>query len=107
MNSTYLPDYGNDHFYKFDMVPLNVSALTTGTNTNTFNSESSHHGIEIMWPGPAIVVRYGSAPSGSAPSITQHPSDQTVAEGETATFSVGASGTSPLSYQWRKNGSNI
>jgi hypothetical protein len=107
VNSTYLPNYGNDHFYKFDMVSLNVSALTTGTNTITFNSESSHHGIEIMWPGPAIVVRYGSAPSGSAPVITQQPANQTVAVDQTATFTVGASGTSPLSYQWRKNGSNI
>ena len=41
-----------------------------------------------------------------APSITSQPASQTVNEGQTATFSVTATGTSP-SYQWKKNGSNI
>ncbi len=42
------------------------------------------------------------------PVITQHPVDQTVYIGETATFSITVSGgTLPLSYQWRKDGSNI
>src|SRR5882724_3700186 len=42
-----------------------------------------------------------------APSITTQPKNQTVIAGQTATFSVVASGTAPLSYQWRQNGSNI
>lgn len=37
------------------------------------------------------------------PSITVQPSNQVVNEGETATFSVVASGTAPLSYQWQYN----
>jgi hypothetical protein len=43
----------------------------------------------------------------SGPSIVTQPSDQTVTLGQTATFSVSASGTAPLTYQWRKNGGNI
>jgi len=42
-----------------------------------------------------------------APSITAQPANATVAAGQTATFSVTASGTAPLSYQWRKGGTNI
>ena len=42
-----------------------------------------------------------------APSITTQPVSQTVTAGQTATFSVAASGTAPLSYQWRKNGTAI
>jgi len=42
-----------------------------------------------------------------APSITTQPSNQTVFAGQKATFSVSANGTSPLSYQWRKNGTTI
>jgi hypothetical protein len=42
-----------------------------------------------------------------APSITTQPSNQTIFAGQTAKFSVIASGTSPLSYQWRKNGAAI
>jgi hypothetical protein len=42
-----------------------------------------------------------------APAITTQPTDQSVAQGQTATFTVAASGTGPLSYQWRRNGLNI
>src|SRR6185503_17347318 len=42
-----------------------------------------------------------------APTITSHPSNQSVSPGQTATFSVGASGTAPLSYQWQKNGVDV
>src|SRR5205085_11341511 len=44
---------------------------------------------------------------GSAPYITTQPADQTVTVGQTATFSVVATGTAPLSYQWQKNGTAI
>jgi Ig-like domain-containing protein/immunoglobulin I-set domain protein len=42
-----------------------------------------------------------------APSITTQPANQTVNVGQTATFSVVATGTAPLTYQWQKNNSNI
>ncbi len=42
-----------------------------------------------------------------APAISSQPASQTVAAGQTATFSVTASGTAPLAYQWQKNGSVI
>jgi hypothetical protein len=41
------------------------------------------------------------------PSITSHPQSQTKIVGQSVTFSVTASGSPPLSYQWRKNGQNI
>jgi hypothetical protein len=40
--------------------------------------------------------------SAAAPSITTQPSNQTVTVGATATFSVVATGTTPLTYQWQK-----
>ena len=56
----------------------------------------------------------GNTPSGAAsltvqspPSITAQPASVTVTAGQTASFSVTAAGTSPLSYQWQKNGANI
>ena len=42
-----------------------------------------------------------------APSITIEPVSQTVTTGQTATFTVVAAGTAPLSYQWRKSGTAI
>jgi O-glycosyl hydrolase len=46
-------------------------------------------------------------PATGAPTITAQPVNQTVTAGQTPTFTVAASGTGPLSYQWLKNGANI
>lgn len=44
---------------------------------------------------------------GTAPVIGTQPAAQTVTEGAVATFSVAASGTAPLTYQWRFNGTPV
>jgi hypothetical protein len=45
----------------------------------------------------------GSGGSGAvAPAITAQPTDQRVVVGSMATFTVTATGTAPLSYQWQK-----
>jgi len=54
-----------------------------------------------------------SGPMGSrivnsvTPSITSQPANQAVTEGQTASFTVVATGTAPLTYQWRRNGTAI
>jgi glucose/arabinose dehydrogenase len=48
-------------------------------------------------------VTYGAAP----PGITAQPASRTAAPGTSVTFSVRASGTPPLRYQWQRNGSNL
>jgi DNA-binding beta-propeller fold protein YncE len=47
------------------------------------------------------------APPAVPPAITQQPTNQTVVVGATATFSVTATGTLPLSYQWYFNETNL
>ena len=42
-----------------------------------------------------------------APAIAAQPADVTVCEGTAASLTVSASGTAPLTYQWRKDGSDI
>jgi alpha-tubulin suppressor-like RCC1 family protein len=43
----------------------------------------------------------------SAPSITVQPSSQSILSGSSAVFSVVATGTAPLAYQWKKNAVDI
>ena len=43
----------------------------------------------------------------TAPSITSQPANQSVTVGDAATFTVTATGTAPLSYQWSKNNTPI
>ena len=42
-----------------------------------------------------------------APAITLQPLAQSVTVGQAATFSVAATGTAPMTYQWNRNGSPI
>ncbi len=44
---------------------------------------------------------------GTAPSITGHPANQTVLQGQPAMFTVSAAGSTPLSFQWQRNQVNI
>ncbi len=53
------------------------------------------------------IVTLTVASSGSAPTITTQPASQSVVLGNSATFSVVASGTGNLSYQWYKDGAAI
>lgn len=67
------------------------------------------------WSGSAyLTVDYGNfnqreniGLSVTAPTIITQPSSKTVSPGATVSFSVIASGTAPLTYQWRNNGANI
>ena len=61
----------------------------------------------------AVTVSNGFTPPASAsatltvsvpPAITQQPKSQNVLVGATATFTVGYTGTAPLTFQWRRNG---
>jgi hypothetical protein len=54
----------------------------------------------VIWAREVV-----SAPT--APSITTQPASQTVTVGQSVTFSVVATGTAPLTYQWRENGAPI
>jgi hypothetical protein len=49
----------------------------------------------------------GSFGPPAAPVIKTEPANQSVNVGQTATFSVLAIGSTPLSYQWQKGGTNI
>ena len=49
--------------------------------------------------GAVFKIQYSPVPA----SITTHPTDQTVMQGQQVTFQVTAGGSTPLTYQWQKN----
>jgi Immunoglobulin domain len=61
----------------------------------------------LLFTLPGCNSSYTSGTQTVAPSITMQPANQTVTAGQTATFSVAASGTAPLTYQWQKNNANV
>ena len=61
----------------------------------------------VNFTGRSLNLRVRLVRNSAAPSIDTQPTAQTVTAGQTATFSVTATGIAPLTYQWRKNGTNI
>jgi hypothetical protein len=91
-----------------------VTQLTEGSGTYAFTpADGSHFYYAVitqangdrLWSAPVWVNQ--SAGSATAPTITSQPVSVTVTAGQTASFSVTASGTAPLAYQWQKNGAAI
>jgi len=50
-----------NHDLVFTNVEVNVNHLKAGENTLTLLSDTEHHGIEVLLPGPCLVLRYGKS----------------------------------------------
>lgn len=73
-----------------------------GTATFTFAAYNGAKNSSLA-TGTVLV----GAPPVNPPVITTQPASQTVTEGTDVTFSVVATGTEPLSYQWAKEGADL
>ena len=78
-------------------------ATVSGDNGATFTVKVSNSAGSQMSNAATLTVTGTPV----APTITAQPQNETVTVGSTATFSVVASGTAPLSYQWSRNGAAI
>jgi hypothetical protein len=99
--------------YQWKKNGTNISGATAATYTTpptTASDNGSQFSVLVtdadgsLTSVPATLTVTASS---VAPSITAQPTNQTVTAGQTATFNVTATGTSPLSYQWQKNGAAI
>jgi hypothetical protein len=99
--------------YQWQKNSVAISGATS-SNYTTAVTTSSDNGAQFTVvisntagnvTSSAAILTVNAAPV--APSITTQPASQTVTSGQTASFSVAATGTAPLSYQWNKNGTAI
>lgn len=107
----FFADYCNGWIRRFDPSSKVVAPFATGITTPiglAVSPDGSLYylsaGLDRQSNGAVYKVQYRT---NQAPSITQQPANSTVQVGEAATFSVSASGSQPLSYQWQRNGVNI
>jgi glucose/arabinose dehydrogenase len=84
------------------------------TSTNFASGISSLVDIQVHSDGSLYYLARGGGEvfrvqftGNTAPSISSQPASTTVSAGQSASFSVTASGTAPLQYQWQRNGVNI
>jgi hypothetical protein len=108
----FFSDHCNGWIKTYDPTTHVVSSFATGIEAPThlqFGPDGALYYISRDKTGQGLssrVVRieYTGDPS---PTIDQQPSDVSVGEGETATFSVTANGAGPLSYEWLRDGTPI
>jgi hypothetical protein len=81
------PDFGSDVFTDATNVTVYYLPEAAGW-TNTFAGRPT-----ALWTFP--------------PAVTNQPQSLAITAGDPAGFSVTATGTDPLSYQWRKNGGEL
>jgi ASPM-SPD-2-Hydin domain-containing protein/glycosyl hydrolase family 123/immunoglobulin I-set domain protein len=106
-------DYGTTASYGFS-TPVDAAMVTThqvalsglSADTTYYYQVNSTDSQNNRGKSGGHSFKTGGG-TGTSPGITTQPVNQTVTAGQTATFTVAATGTAPLSYRWQKNGANI
>jgi hypothetical protein len=81
-------------------------AAATGDNAARFTVVVSNS-TGSATSNAAILTVTSAQQGNTAPQIITQPASQTVTAGQSATFTVVATGSPTLTYQWQKNGANI
>lgn len=87
------------HIFGAQTATLQIKNITPDHATNAINCF-----VTNTLDGCTNVSHYAALTIRAAVSITSHPVDLTIQQGEHALFTVKASGGAPLSYRWRKDG---
>jgi glucose/arabinose dehydrogenase len=117
---TFPPEYAGDFFFG-DFINGWIRRFDVATNqVRPFATRLTRGGLvdlDITPQGDLLyLARDSSDPSDGAvhrirytqaPGVTVQPADRLVAVGSAVTFTVGASGAGPLTYQWQRDGSDI
>ena len=97
--------------YQWSFKGTNIAGATNTilTLTNVQLNQAGNYTVQVANTGGSVLssnaVLTVNLPV--PPTITTQPTNQTVFAGNTASFNVAATSTSPLFYQWNLNGTNI
>ncbi len=80
----------------------NVLTITASTTNN-----SGLYSLAVTNPNGSALSVAVVVSVGQAPGVVTPPASATVLAGSNAVFSVTTSGSAPLAYQWRENGTNL
>jgi hypothetical protein len=98
--------------------PLRCSPSSNSSRSTSATKRNSRGSVKLSSKAPLALIAMaallivtgcggGWSIGGQPPVITGQPANQTVNVGQTTTFTVTATGTGPLTYQWSVNGTAI
>ena len=96
--------------YQWKKNDSNISGATSSSYTTPPTTLQDQGAIYTVTASNSLRSAYSSGAKLTVapdPAISTQPRSQSVVAGQTATFTVTASGTAPFSYQWKKNGTAI
>ena len=93
--------------WRKDSVAISGATSTTLTLNNVQSTTAGSYTVTVSNAAGTVTSNAATLTVNVAATITAQPASQTVNAGATATFTVVATGTAPLSYQWRKDGAAI
>ena len=102
-NPVLIPNTPSGNTQTSTLTITTTSSTPDGSTTFTVRAERSGHSEDYATGNGTLIVQA----AGIYPSITSQPVGGTRTVGESYTFAVTATGTTPLNYQWRKGGVNI
>lgn len=87
----------------------NISGSTTSTLTdsNVGTSDAGNYTCTVTGTCSSATSNPAKLSVNAATVINTQPVSQTICSGSNVSFSVAATGTTPLTYQWQKDGANL
>ncbi|HMJ91553.1 MAG TPA: lamin tail domain-containing protein, partial [Candidatus Acidoferrum sp.] len=100
---------GGGLHYQWSFLGTNVAGATNSLFplNNVSSAINGYYGVVVFNGGGSVSSTNALVMVRSLPSILLQPTSQTNVAGSNSVFSVFASGTGTITYQWRKNGTNI
>lgn len=98
--------------YQWQFNSVNISGATSATLTLNSVTTANAGNYRVIVSNSAGTATSAQAlltvnVLATAPTITTQPASQTVTAGSNATFTVAATGSTPFTYQWLFNGTNL
>ncbi len=93
--------------WRKDGSPLSGQTSASLTLSNVQPADAGSYDVVITNLVDTVTSSAATLTVVEAPAITTNPQSQTVSEGNSVAFTSAASGTTPLTYQWSKDGSPI
>ncbi len=95
--------------YQWQFNSVNIPSATNSSFSfsNVQSNKQGNYAVSVSNTSGSIISSNATLTVVTQPSITVQPTNATVNQGNTTNFTVTASGTPTLNYQWQLGGSNI